>query len=78
MNGYERRGAAPGRVDAARQGVRLADEGACVPWATTAAIERATADAADRRAATALGRRGRVGLIVGRVRDRARRYLNRR
>lgn len=71
MDGYDRPGTGRGRADAARQGVRFADEGACVPWATIAAIERATADAADRRAAAALGRRGRLAVLVGRLRHRA-------
>jgi hypothetical protein len=72
MDGYGGRGTGRARVDAARQGARLADEGACVPWATMAAIERATADAADRRAAAALERRGRLGRIVERIRSRVR------
>jgi hypothetical protein len=50
-------------------GLRLADNGACVPWDALAAIERAQADAADRRrmaegrsgvAATGSSRLGRL------------------
>jgi hypothetical protein len=78
MDGYGGRGSGRGRIDAARQGARYADDGACVPWATMAAIERAVADAADRRAAAALGRRGRAAALVGRLRGRARELIGRR
>jgi hypothetical protein len=57
-------------LDPAGRSVRYANEGACVPWATIAAIERATRDAADRRAAAALGRRGGVTEAIGRLRRR--------
>jgi len=77
MDGYGGRGSGRGRVDAARQGARFADDGACVPWATMAAIERAVADAEDRRAAAELGRRGGFARLVGRFRDRARGLVRR-
>lgn len=78
MDGYGGRGSGRGRIDAARQGARYADEGACVPWATMAAIERAVADAADRRAAAALRRRGGFAGLIGRLRDRIRGLIFRR
>jgi hypothetical protein len=43
-----------------------------------AAIERAVADAADRRAAAQLGRRGGFAGLAGRLRDRIRRLTVRR
>jgi len=66
-----------GRVDAARQGARFADDGACVPWATMAAIERAVADAQERHAIAALGRRDGIGGAVGRIRRRLAQLLPR-
>jgi hypothetical protein len=77
MDGYGRPGSGRGRVDAARQGARYADDGACVPWATMAAIERAVADAEDRRAAAQLGRRGRLSGLAARVRHRVQGLLGR-
>lgn len=63
---------APGRtdLDAVGRGVRYADDGACVPWATMAAIERATRDAQERRAIAALGRREGFTAAIGRIRRR--------
>lgn len=77
MDGYGR-GSGRGRVDAARQGARFADEGACVPWATMAAIERAVADAEDRRAAAELGRRGTLRMLADRIRVSMRGLAGRR
>jgi hypothetical protein len=78
MDGYGGQGSGRGRVDAARQSARFADDGACVPWATMAAIERAVADAADRRAAAELGGRGGFAGLPSRLRDRIRRLTIRR
>jgi hypothetical protein len=64
-------------ADAAVRGARYAEEGACVPWATMAAIERATRDAADRRAAAQLARRGRIATLMSRVRHRIGRLISR-
>ena len=63
--------------DAVGRGVRYADDGACVPWATMAAIERATRDAQERRAIAALGRREGIGGVLGRIRHRLARLLRR-
>jgi hypothetical protein len=77
MDGYGGPGSGRGRVDAARQSARFADDGACVPWATMAAIERAVADAADRRAAAQVRRRGRLADLAARVRHGVRGLLRR-
>jgi hypothetical protein len=63
--------------DAVGRGIRYADDGACVPWATMAAIERATRDAQERRAIAALGRRQGIAGALGRIRRRLVRLLRR-
>jgi hypothetical protein len=69
VNRHPRPTSSRSHLDAVDQGIRFADEGACVPWAAMAAIERATRDAADRRAAAALVQPDQLGWVAARIRS---------